>query len=243
MDPKPLENYKKPEYPAIGDIKDKKGFLSRFIPEKWQTKALVTGAAILLLTGGLELHKQQNPCFLTQITGTCFIDDTREFLSDLWSKSVSPSSGKTNYYSGTAGIFMEPNKITEADIKDVIEIEFRKSIIVFEQKNYNVGDKVNPLFLDGYSTTDKIGFKTICKDDLRQIADWGGVKVSSFNTNKDAADFLQKELMKRKKIRCAGILIPENSKSPGFYISNPQEQVSEFVKTIKTPGSEDKENK
>ncbi|MCE1248616.1 MAG: hypothetical protein LWY06_18410 [Firmicutes bacterium] len=204
MDPKPLKNYNKPDFPTADEAKYHKDFPFDYIPERWVKTIIASGAAVFLIAGGLYFHDMNGTCYQEKTSGHCIIEEGQNFLNSISDIFYKPPSLNARL----SGVIMTDSRISEADVKKEIEDRFKKEKVTFELKNYNAGTKSKPLILDGYSPEKKLGYKIIYKD-LREIALWSGKKADSFKSSKNAAGFMQKELLKKKKIKCAVIVLPQ----------------------------------
>ncbi|MCE1248648.1 MAG: hypothetical protein LWY06_18570 [Firmicutes bacterium] len=236
MQTEPIKDYIPPEYPEADKIKDKKKFLAGCIPDKWK-KVIITAGAVVLISGSLMLHDSQKSCCIKESAGSCFVEATQQNAAHIW-ESLSgkfDSIFNKNKYAGILGDIVLPDQKRETDVRRAVEEEFLKQGIVFDDSSYNAGDDNTPLYLDSFSSKDRIGYKFIDTENRSEIAKWGNIKEGTLITLKDNADFLEKELLKQKQIKCAVIIVPVKLKLPVLFLPNADKELESFKKTIRVP--------
>ncbi len=206
MNLNPLKKYDAPEYPAGMDKKT--GFLNSFIPQRWLRPAVMAGAAIMLFAASPGI-----PAFDTgSVSGICFAAKNNNSGQSVWNfgKSLIAANDNTPHpeFGRTAGKPVMISTLTEAEAKKIVDEELAKVKVSFEKKNFNIGTKEAPLVLDGYSPSQKKGYKVISRSVRCEIITWSGDKSKSFNTCQEMAVFVETQLL-LKGIQCVCIYIPD----------------------------------
>jgi hypothetical protein len=220
MDLKPIKEYRSPDFPELGDVRKKQGFLNQFMPEKWQRNLALTGAALLLFAGSPAFGKD---VVSIPKSGGVQIAQTGTPAPRDWGR--------------TAGVVAVPRSyVTEAEAKKMITDAFAKNKISFDKQNYKVESKEHPgaMVLDGYSTASNVGYKILKEQGWKEVNIWVGETNKCFTTNKAAAEFLEKELWAKNKLRCIVVYIPEYDVNKENSVKKITIQINKFLDGMKS---------
>ncbi|MCE1246408.1 MAG: hypothetical protein LWY06_07180 [Firmicutes bacterium] len=233
----PLKEYKPPGFPESDKISVNKAELYKFVPERWKKAIAVTGTALSLLLGSpdagncREIIKPSGLGVKTATTGSLWSVGGRiaERYSDQ-PKMHAQNAGAVSFDGNIAGFNIrnffnglslnrKSSSFEEAEAVNVCEFvrdEFAKNGIKFDKQNYNVNPGGSPLILDQYSTSDRFGYMVVTKENSDSIKNYCGKKADYIENAAEAFAFIEKDLLKTKKIKC--IIFPRGENRVKFLV-------------------------
>jgi hypothetical protein len=196
MKVEPLKTYKTPEYPKKDLVDSNPDLLKKNLPALWLKEAAVAGALTVLLAGGLaEKNYIQNSASNNNLkaTGIFNIADKASLIVPIFKHGSGLAS------SGCVAI-SPPCYLTEEEARLVIEDEFRKENIIFNEhdkkiegiiilkgiqpENHNTLIQSPNIFekkevcefsFDGFSTKDLIGYEFISLLSSKRTNDYSDI--------------------------------------------------------------------